>query len=96
VNPTANSRGQAYHLDENSKTATFVLNANLGSYSDRIGSAQRLPNGSYSFDSGAIENGATTVAQSVEVSPTGSITYILQTANSTYRTFRLRDLYNMP
>jgi len=35
-------------------TATPVLNADLGNYSFRLGSAQRLSNGNYSFMSGSL------------------------------------------
>src|SRR5207302_5518133 len=54
TDPTANSRGQVWTLDENNMTATPVLNADLGNYSGRLGSAQRLSNGNYSFLSGAV------------------------------------------
>ena len=90
--PGANSRGQAYRLDESTMTATLILNADLHSYSDRIGSAQRLPSGSYSFDSGAI--GSTAISQTSEVSPAGEITYLVETTSaSEYRTFRMQDMY---
>jgi hypothetical protein len=78
-------------LSEQNKTATLILNADLQSYSDRIGNAHRLPSGSYHFDSGAI--GDPPLTQSVEVSADGTVTFILEAENSAYRTFRLRNMY---
>jgi arylsulfate sulfotransferase len=90
--PTANSRGQVWTLDEEAMTASLVLNADLGTYSDRVGSAQRLSNGNYSFTSGAI-GAPPFVGQSVEVLPDGSKTYVLQVGRGTYRGYRTRTLY---
>src|SRR5262249_21516416 len=90
--PTANSRGQVWTLDEQAMTATLVLNADMGTYSDRVGSAERLSNGNYSFTSGAIGN-PPFVGQSVEVLPDGSKTYVLQVGRGLYRSYRTRSLY---
>ena len=91
-NPTANSRGQVWTVDEQTMTATLVLNADMGTYSDRVGSAERLSNGNYSFTSGAIGN-PPFVGQSVEVLPDGSKTYVLQANRGLYRSYRTRTLY---
>jgi len=90
--PTANSRGQVWTLDEQAMTATLVLNADMGNYSDRVGSAQRLSNGNYSFTSGAIGN-PPFVGQSIEVLPDGTKTYVLQVGRGVYRAYRARTLY---
>ena len=101
ADPTAQSRGQALNIDETNRTASLLLNANLGSYSQAVGSAQRLPNGDYHFDSGFIfvvdsTGKASTLAQSVEVDKTGKIVYAIQFAAPEYRTIRMRDLYTAP
>jgi len=90
--PTANSRGQVWTIDEEAMTATLGLNADLGTYSDRVGSAQRLSNGNYSFTSGAI-GAPPFVGQSVEVLPDGTKTYVLQVGRGLYRGYRTRTLY---
>lgn len=94
TDPTATSRGQVWTLDETNMTATLVLNADLGSYSFRLGSAQQLSNGNYSFMSGSIgDPPPRAVAQSIEVLPDGTLSYVLQFASPEYRSFRLRTLY---
>jgi hypothetical protein len=74
-------------------TATPVLNADLGNYSYRLGGAQRLSNGNYSFLSGSQGQPPTEFANSIEVLPDGSPTYSLRTASPEYRSFRVRTLY---
>jgi hypothetical protein len=86
---TKNSRGQVLNLDEVNKVATFQLNADLGGYSGALGSAQKLTGGNFHFESGFLSG----VARSIETRPDGSLAFILQTQNLTYRSFRMRDLY---
>jgi hypothetical protein len=95
TDPNANSRGQVWTLDETSMTATPVLNADLGNYSFRLGSAQRLSNGNYSFVSGSQGPGPppTQVGQTIEVLPDGTPSYVLGLAGPEYRSYRLRTLY---
>ncbi len=95
ADPSAHSRGQALHLDEDSRVASLVLNADLGVYSLALGSAQRLPNGNYHFDAGWIA-GNPPVARSVEVDASGNILYDIQVATPEYRSFRMSDLYTTP
>ena len=52
TDPTADSRGQEWVLNEQTMTATLVVNADLGNYSFALGSAQMLPNGNLDFTSG--------------------------------------------
>jgi hypothetical protein len=80
-------------LDENTMTATPLLNADLGNYSWRLGGAQRLSNGNYSFMSGSQGQPPSEFAQSIEVLPDGAPTYVLQNAAPEYRSFRMRTLY---
>src|SRR5262249_39693723 len=96
--PNAHNRGQVWTLDETNMTATLVLNADLGEYSDRFGSAQRLSNGNYSFTSGALGPGLppTQFGRVIEVLPDGTKTYVLQTdpvGVLVYRSYRTRTLY---
>jgi hypothetical protein len=88
--PDSNSRGQVLTIDEQTHTATPVLNADLGSYSFALGSAQQLPNGNYVFTSGAQASG---VGQSIEVRPDGTQAYVLEVASWEYRSYRMSGLY---
>jgi hypothetical protein len=90
--PTANSRGQVWTLDEQTTTATLVVNVDLGNYSGAFGSAERLSNGDYSFTSGALGT-PPFVGQSIEVLPDGTKTYVLQDGRGLYRSYRARTLY---
>jgi hypothetical protein len=92
-NPNAHSRGQAWTLDETGMTATPILNADLGNYSWRLGGAQRLSNGDYSFLSGAIGQPPSETAQTIEVLPDGTKSYVLEGAVPEYRSYRVRTLY---
>jgi arylsulfate sulfotransferase len=89
---TSHSRGQVLQIDENSKTASLLLNADLGAYSYALGSAHRLANGDFHFELGILWG--TTTSQTVEVDPQGNMLYQLQVNGPEYRTFRLQDLYN--
>jgi arylsulfate sulfotransferase len=89
-----NTRGQVWRLDEKTRTATLVTNADLGAYSPNVGSAQRLSNGNYHFTTGAVRKDNLVRSRSVEVTPDGKIVYLLETpGNSTYRSNRVVDLY---
>ena len=89
--PEANSRGQVFWLDETNLAAFPVMNADLGSYSLALGSAERLCNWNYHFDSGfLLPDGR---AQAVEVRLNGSINFVLESTNTAYRSFRMYSLY---
>jgi hypothetical protein len=92
--PTADSRGQVYEIDQRTLTATLVFNADLGNYSDALGSAQRLSNGNYSFDSGRQGTAPHQIGQAIEVRPDGSKAYVLQLNKPEYRSYRIRTLYH--
>src|SRR5262249_44889256 len=68
-----------------------VLNADLGNYSSALGSAQRLSNGNFMFMSGS--QAPNNIAQSIEVLPDGTPSYVLEFAMPEYRSFRMRTLY---
>lgn len=97
--PNAHSRGQVYQLDEDSRTATLRINADLGGYSFALGAAEILPNGNYHFDAGWISDdpvGGMNASRSVEVDKSGNAVYGLSIGTPEYRTYRLRDLYTAP
>ncbi len=98
INPAVDSRGQLLQLDQQNKVARLVLNADLGTYSSAVGSAQLLPNGDYHFDSGFIYIPTTgaLISQSVEVNAAGELEYGIGFAAVEYRTFRMPDLYTAP
>ena len=92
--PNADSRGQAWTLDEKTMTATLVFNVDLGNYSSAVGEAQRLSNGNYSFDSGYQGQAPHLFAQTIEVRPDGSKAYVLEMdGNFEFRTYRMGTLY---
>jgi hypothetical protein len=88
---TARSRGQLIRLDELRRTATLVLNADLGAYAFALGSAQPLSSGTYHFEAGWILQ--TLLSHAIEVAASGEAIYKLQTETPVYRSFRMRDLY---
>jgi hypothetical protein len=91
--PNADSRGQVWKLDEQTMTATLVLNADLGNYSEQFGAAQQLSNGNFSFTSGSQGQAPNRFGQTIEVLPDGTKTYALQVAVQEYRSYRVRTLY---
>jgi hypothetical protein len=92
--PNADSRGQVWTLDEQTMTATLVLNVDLGNYSDALGGAQRLSNGNFSFTSGRQSQPPNFFGQSIEVRPEdGTKAYVLQVNRAEFRSFRMSTLY---
>ncbi len=91
--PTADSRGQVWKLDERTMTATLVVNVDLGNYSPMFGEAERLSNGDYSFTSGRRARAPNLFGQTIEVRPDGSKAYVLQVNKPEYRSFRISSLY---
>jgi hypothetical protein len=91
TDPTAHSRGQLWKLDEDAMTATLVVNVDLGNYSPELGTAERMPNGNYVFNSGS--QGGGVFGQSIEVLPDGTKVYVQEVASRDYRSFRMSSLY---
>ena len=86
------SRGQTWTIDEETMTATPKLNIDLGNFSDALGSAERLPNGTFVFTSGS-QGTDTSFGQSIEVLPDGTKEYVLEGAALLYRSYRMTGLY---
>ena len=91
------NRGQLYLLDETTMSASLLLDARLGTavYSPALGSAQKLQNGNFHFDSGLL-NLPDVTSFHQEVLPDGSIAYSLDVVAGVYRSFRMPDLYTAP
>lgn len=92
ADPGAHSRGQLWRLDERAMTATLVVNLDLGNISPELGSAGRMPNGNYVFDSGSQQGGL--FGQSIEMLADGTRTYVQEVASRDYRSFRMSSLYD--
>lgn len=88
-----NSRGQAWLLDETALTATLIYNFDLGGYASALGSAQRLSNGNYHFNSGFLGTRDAPFAESIEVLPNGERNFVLYSDGAVYRSFRMQSLY---
>jgi hypothetical protein len=87
------SRGQALLLDEARRTATLILNADLGLRSAAWGSAQHLANGNYHFMNGLIPPSQRMSSESVEVLADGGPNYRIMWGSGAYRSFRMKDIY---
>jgi hypothetical protein len=94
VDPNADSRGQEWILNEQTMTATLVVNADLGNYSPALGSAQMLPNGNLAFTSGIIVPNY--VGQTIEVLPDGTQTFVQQLNGLEYRSYLMSNFYGSP
>jgi hypothetical protein len=95
--PEAHTRGQYWKVDEKARTATLLMSADLGVYSPFVGSAQRLSNGNFHFNTGAVLKDASFGARSIEVTPEGKIVYVLEISGALiYRSNRVMDLYTPP
>jgi len=88
-----NSRGQVLRIDEQNRTATPILNADLGVYSSAVGSAQRLRNGNYHFNAGFVQENGIIDSYSFEVDQSGAKVYEAHQDLILYRTFRMTDMY---
>jgi hypothetical protein len=88
--PSIHSRGQVIEIDEENRTATLVLNADLGDYSRALGSAEKLSNGNYNFGLGWDSRN---FSQSLEFDPSGRLVTHIEVETQMYRGYRMRDLY---
>lgn len=95
--PNANGRCQLLAVDEAHLIANLNTNADVGTYSFAVGSAQLLANGSLACDSGFIGGLAAAKThpqtQTIEALQNGNVVYALTAAEDSYRTFRMQDLY---
>ncbi len=91
ADPSATSRGQIIALDESSRSARLLMNADLGAYHFALGSAHVLAEGTFHFGAGWILPGDRAAA--IEVDGTGAIWYSADIDRPIYRSFRILDLY---
>ena len=85
--------GQEYVLNEQTMTATLVVNADLGDYSPALGSAQMLPNGNLVFNPGDQDSTTNPFGQTIEVLPDGTPTFVQQMPGLEYRSYIMSSLY---
>ncbi len=92
--PNADSRGQEWIINEQNMTATLVVNADMGNYSDFLGSSELLPNGNLAFTSGGLLLDGEPAGQSIEVLPDGTRIYSQQMSIYEYRSYFESTLYS--
>ncbi len=91
-----NSRGQVIKINEENRTASYVLNADLGVYSLALGTAQRMSSGNYNFDAGYVidpDAPQGSAAYAIEVDRSGKIAYEMKADAIVYRWIRMTDIY---
>lgn len=86
----AHSRGQVLRLDEENKTATLVMNRDLGGFSFAVGNAQPRSDGTYHFDLGWLPDNT---SRSMDLDASGEVIDVLKVSGPQYRSFLMRDLY---
>jgi hypothetical protein len=79
-------------VDQKNMVVTPVLNADLGVYSNALGSAQLLPNGNHMFEAGTSSGGA---SQTIEVTPSGAQAFNMGGTTS-HRAWLMPDMYHVP
>ena len=87
------SRGQTWTIDEKTLTATPNLNVDLGSFSDALGSAEKLPNGNFVFTAGSRGAPNAPVGLSIEIGRNGTKEFVIVGSALEYRSYRMADLY---
>jgi hypothetical protein len=93
-NYTGNSRGQVWSINESTRTATLLLNVDMGVLSPVVGSAQLLNNGNYQFVNGNLGFHGLPAAQPLEVQRDGTKNLSFLYNVWAYRVFRMKDLYS--
>jgi arylsulfate sulfotransferase len=94
--PDCHSRGQVWEIDEMTMTAELVFDQDLGGFAFAVGSAQRLLNGGYWFNSGMFGSFAEPRTVFLEAGPDGTARRQVALDMFHYRSYRLRDLYSVP
>lgn len=92
------SRGQVWRIDEVAMTATRELNTALPAFSPALGMAQQLTDGGHHFTVGALFSTDPAgvnwpYSLHVEVDTGGAVSWDQEIGGSSYRTYRLPDLY---
>ena len=93
---SGDSRGYVLNVDQVNKLVTPVLLADLGFFSQALGTAELLAGGDYHFDAG-FSFTTPAYAQSIEVFPDGTRSFTLQVQGvRVYRSIRMISLYSPP
>jgi hypothetical protein len=85
------------NLDQTNKVATPVLMADMGFFSEALGTAELLSNGDYHFEAGFASTNPS-YSEAIEVFPNSTLGFTLELANGVkcYRNFRMVSLYTPP
>ena len=90
------SRGYVLTLDQVNLVATPVLLADLGFFSNALGTAELLANGDYHFEAGLAASNPS-YSQAIEVFPNATLGFTMQLNGvRDYRNFRMTSLYIPP
>ena len=91
------SRGYVLSVDQVNKVVTPILLADLGFYSEALGTSELLANGDYHFDAGFADANPS-YAQYIEVFPDGTKSFTIQMGANVkcYRSIRMDNLYTVP
>jgi arylsulfate sulfotransferase len=93
---SGDSRGYVLNVDQTNMVVTPTLLADLGFFSQALGSAELLSNGDYHFEAG---DGPTSppYSDAIEVFPNATLGFTMLTSNNPcYRNFRMASLYTPP
>lgn len=91
------SRGQVWHIDEQTMTATPELNVDMGVNSFALGSAQPLESGGFHFNNGIAGMGLGQAGSiGTEVDENGTLLRSLLLDELVYRSWRLPNLARIP
>lgn len=95
-----NSRGMALTVNETALQVTPVVSANLGVFSDAMGSAQLLADGNYFFLAAFVVGADADYAYDIQIQPTPGTDSGPQVMNisgpPSYRDFQMPNLYTPP
>lgn len=94
------TRGMALTIDETNMQVTPVLSADLGVFSDAMGSAQLLDDGNYYFLAAIVPVGQADTGDDIQIQPAPGTPTGAQVMNivgpSAYRTWQMPSLYSPP
>jgi arylsulfate sulfotransferase len=93
---SGHSRGYVLSMDYSNMSVTPVMLADLGFFSEALGTAELLANGDYHFEAG-YGIGPPTYAEAIEVFPNSTLSLTMKLHGfPCYRSFRMTDLYTPP
>jgi Arylsulfotransferase (ASST) len=94
--PEGDSRGYVLNVDQVNMMVTPMVMADIGFFSEALGTAELLTNGDYHFDAGFADV-TPSYSQAIEVFPDAALGFTLEMNNvKSYRTIRMNSLYTEP